>query len=128
MNTPIQAHAWKGLGRRTFFRSVIETITSELVTLLTPDHPAQAEVVANLNGAVQCLEFAAAASQFASLDMWGDAGSVCDVSIGDPALDQRKCELLMLLVKAFARVGIRNQQAIDMASTYQLWLELGFFK
>jgi hypothetical protein len=101
--------------------------TSELIALLTPNHLWHADVVRRLQQTVQRDDLAEAELQFSSVDMWGGSGSVTDVSFADGAKDQRICELMIELVDAFAKAGIANKRASEMAAIYRSWLENDVF-
>jgi hypothetical protein len=112
---------------KAFFRSV-NRVTSEMEEILRRDHPWQAQVIEELREAVRAGNLPEAERRFACGDLWGGAGSVCDVDYGDPEMNARACKLLIDLVECFAHEGITYPRATEMAAIYKKWLGDGVFR
>lgn len=96
----------------------------ELAEMLRADYSWQADVMQQLSLAIEKGDFVEAKRRFSSGDLWGGAGSVCDVQWPSQETNKRKHRLFIRLVRAFAIAGITYPAATYMASVYKGWIKL----
>ena len=109
-------------------KSAVAQLVSELVQLLRPRNPVQADVVRDLGASVANDDMAAAATLFSSLEMWGGSGSVADVCLATPEANERMNELLVQLVEQFEASGVSYPRANGWASVFKEWQAQGAFR